>query len=214
MTYKIIKKNIKSLILRVDKNGVIKVSAPKHTSRENIQNFVEKHTQWIESKLKNIPKYANNEVIKYFDKSYILQINLAPKNRIVESQNLFSESILELYIKEDSIKNIKKMIFKWYKNKSQNLITSIVESYQYAINRKISKISLREMATKWGSCNYKNATITLNVSLFSKPQICFQYVLLHELVHLIHPNHGSGFYKMLESLMPNWREIKTMLNQS
>lgn len=214
MTYQIIKKNIKSIILRVDKNGVIKVSAPKHTSKENIQNFVAKHTQWIESKLQNLPKYAHNESIKYFDKSYILQISTDSKNRIVESQNLFGEDILEIYLKEISTQNIKKMIFSWYKTKSQNLIESIIESYKNAINREVSKITLREMTTKWGSCNYKSAKISLNISLFSKPKICFEYVLLHELVHLIHPNHGKGFYAMLESLMPNWREVKTMLNQS
>lgn len=213
MTYEIIKKNIKSIILRVDKNGKVKVSVPKYISKERIQDFVAKHTQWIESKQKNIPKYANGEIIKYFDKQYILQVNLSSKNTAKEAKNLFGEDILELFLKQDSTKNIKKMIEKWYKSKSQNLIYSIIESHKNTINREVSHITLREMTTKWGSCNYKTAKITLNTSLFHKPKICFEYVLTHELVHLIHPNHGKDFYKMLESLMPNWREAKMLLNQ-
>lgn len=230
MNYQLTTKNIKSITLRVDKNGIVKVSAPRHTSKEFIQNFVNKHSKWIESKLQKIPKYANNEVICYFDKRYILQVRIAQKNSIVESQNILSEKTLEIALKMPNFYNatipnaiseltphtiyseqIKKMVFKWYKQKSQNLIDSIITKYKSTIDREIKRISFREMTSKWGSCNYTKARITLNVSLFSKPQICFEYVLLHELVHLIHPNHGRGFYAMLDSLMPHWREAKMLL---
>lgn len=214
--YQLTTKNIKSITLRVDKNGVIKVSAPRHTSKEFIQNFVNKHSKWIESKLQTIPKYADGEAIYYFSEKYILHLRIAPKNSVCESQNLFGEKTLEIALKSiDSAQTqnekIKKMIFKWYRKKSQNLVDSIIAKHKSVINRDISHISFREMTSKWGSCNYKEARISLNIALFSRPQICFEYVLTHELAHLLQPNHGRGFYAVLGMLMPNWREAKALL---
>lgn len=213
MTYQLTTKNIKSITLRVDKNGIVKVSAPRRVSRAQIDNFVARHQEWIARKIESTPKYANGAIVKYFDESYILQINFGAKNSVREAQNLFGEKTLEIALTRLDSANIKKMIFKWYRQKSQNLLWQIAQSYKSAINREVRRISLREMTTKWGSCNYRNATISLNIALFRKPQICIEYVLLHELVHLIHPNHGAGFYAMLGELMPNWREVKDLLKR-
>ena len=231
MTYQLTTKNIKSITLRVDKNGIVKVSAPRRVSRAHIDDFVARHKEWIERKIEGTQKYADGAIVKYFDESYILQVRIAQKNSIVESQNLFGEKTLDIALKAqgaeilariqsanlkariDKIQSeqIKKLIFKWYRQKSQNLIDSTIARYKSAINREVARISLREMSSKWGSCNYTKARISLNVALFAKPQICFEYVLLHELIHLIHPNHGKGFYAMLDSLMPHWRKVKALL---
>lgn len=211
MTYQLTTKNIKSITLRVDKNGIVKVSAPRRVSRAHIDDFVARHKEWIARKIEGTQKYADGATIKYFDESYILQINFGAKNSVREAQNLFGEKTLEIALTRLDSANIRKMIFKWYRQKSQNLIDSTIARYKSAINREVRRISLREMTTKWGSCNYRNATISLNVALFRKPQICIEYVLLHELIHLIHPNHGKGFYAMLDSLMPHWREVKAIL---
>ncbi|MGX3011789.1 M48 family metallopeptidase [Helicobacter sp. 23-1044] len=215
MTYELTKKNIKSLTLRVDKNGVIKVSAPRRVDKEYIDSFVAKHSEWIAKKRDKIPKYADGEAIWYFNEKYILDVRIGDKNSVYESQNLFGEKTLEITLKTmdsaNQMAQIKKIIFKWYRQKSQNLINEIIAKHKSTINREVSHISLREMTSKWGSCNYKSARISLNVALFARPQICFEYVLCHELAHLLHPNHGSGFYAVLGELMPNWREIKSIL---
>ena len=224
MTYQLTTKNIKSITLRVDKNGVVKVSAPRRVSRERIDDFVARNMEWIESKLHKIPKYADNEMVEYFGERYILQVRIAQKTSIFETQNLFGEKMLDITLKAQNAEQInaiqshkiqsqkvKKLIFKWYRQKSQNLIDSIINRYKSAINREVSHIAIKEMSTKWGSCNFNKARISLSTALFARPQICFEYVLLHELIHLIHPNHGSGFYAMLGALMPNWREVKDLL---
>ena len=224
MTYQLTTKNIKSITLRVDKNGVVKVSAPRRVSRERIDDFVARNMEWIESKLHKIPKYADNEMVEYFGERYILQVRIAQKTSIFETQNLFGEKMLDITLKAQNAEQInaiqshkiqsqkvKKLIFKWYRQKSQNLIDSTINRYKSAINREVSHIAIKEMSTKWGSCNFNKARISLSTALFARPQICFEYVLLHELIHLIHPNHGSGFYAMLGALMPNWREVKDLL---
>lgn len=211
MTYQLTTKNIKSITLRVDKNGIVKVSAPRRVSRAHIDDFVARHKEWIARKIEGTQRYADGAIVKYFGESYILQINFGAKNSVREAQNLFGEKTLEIALTRLDSANIRKLIFKWYRQKSHNLLWQIVQRYKNAINREVRRISLREMTTKWGSCNYRNAKISLNIALFRKPQICIEYVLLHELVHLIHPNHGKGFYAMLGELMPHWREVKAIL---
>lgn len=207
MNYQIIRKNIKSIIIRVDKNGVVKVSAPKWQNIEVIDNFVHSQSEWIESRLKNILKFSHNAIIPYFEQNYTLLLSKSPHTKIIEQGDT-----LQIYLPNEE--NAKKIVSKWYEKKSKDLIDSIVESYKYIINREVKSIRFREMTTRWGSCNYKRATITLNTQLFSKPKICLEYILLHELIHLLHPNHQKEFYTMQDSLMPNWREVKKILESS
>lgn len=207
MQYKIIRKNIKRIVIRFDKNGKIRVSAPYFIKDSNIHNFVESKKEWIEEKQKNIQKYDDNAKIIFFDKTYILKLIESNFNKIIEYDNT-----LEVYLKDlKNIKQIKKLILKWYEDKSKDIIQNIINKYINKIGRKADKIKLREMTTRWGSCNYKKANITLNTTLFRKPKICFEYVLLHELIHLIHPNHGDEFYFTLKSLMSNYKEIDKIL---
>lgn len=211
MQYKIIRKNIKSIVIRLDKYGDIRVSAPNWIKLSDIDNFVESKKHWIgirQERLKNnLQKYENNARIPYFETSYILKLIPNPRSKILQNGDY-----LEIWMPNfDDIKKIEKLILRWYNDKSKSDVYSIISKYQNAINREVSSIRFRNMTTRWGSCNVKKATIILNTTLFSKPKICFEYVLLHELVHLIHANHGAEFYNVLESIMPNWIEIKRIL---
>lgn len=248
MTYEITKKNIKYLVLRVDKDGKIKVSAPKYQTRENIARFVELHKFWIESRLKKIQKYEDSARVKYFEKTYILRVLRAENGakcgvcevldssesrescesfesheshesressgESLESSSANLESTLKITAKNprDS-REIKKIVLGYFAKITQGAIDSIVESHKSTINRQIQAIRFREMTSKWGSCNFKTAKITLNTALFSYPRECFEYVLCHELAHLLVPNHGREFYALLGRLYPRWREAKRILKE-
>jgi predicted metal-dependent hydrolase len=69
------------------------------------------------------------------------------------------------------------------------------------------------MKSRWGSCNPRTGNITLNLQLIEKPKICIEYVALHELTHLIYPNHGRGFHSFMTLHMPDWRERKRVLEE-
>ena len=211
MKYILTKKRIKNIILRLDKNGNIKVSAPIWVNNDVIDRFVDSKKEWIESRKNiiknNLPKYANGEKIVFFDNVYILNIILCNKNKVD-----LNNDILNVYTKDNTnVKKIESMINHYFTSLSNDYINSIIIKYSNAISRKVESVKFRNMTSRWGSCNVKNATITLNTILFRKPIICLEYVLLHELVHLVYANHSRDFYNLLESLMPNWREIKFIL---
>lgn len=214
MQYKLQRKRMKRIILRVDKNGTLRVSAPHWVDLSTINDFVESKREWIESQQikiqnANIQNYQNGAEISYFDKIFTLRFYPSQKSKITQNGDFLDIGIGDV----NDVKKIKQLIISWYQSHSFGDIYAIIAKYQTFINRKVEKIRIREMTSRWGSCNTKKATITLNSLLFSKPKICFEYVLLHELVHLLHPNHSKAFYKDLESCMPDWKNIKKLLEE-
>ena len=211
MEYFLTKKRIKNIILRFDRYGNIKVSAPFWVKNNEINRFLDSKREWIESHQNliknNLPKYINGEKIMYFEDIYTLNLILSNRNK-VEINN----HILNIYARDlENPKKIEKMIFDFFIKRSNGYINEILSKYKNAINREVKYIKFRNMTSRWGSCSTRAATIRLNTLLFKKPKVCLEYVLLHELIHLIYANHGKDFYRLLESLMPNWREIKDIL---
>ena len=76
-----------------------------------------------------------------------------------------------------------------------------------------SELRIRYMTARWGSCQPRRGIITLNSRLIEKPRRCIEYVVLHEFAHFVHPNHSKDFYKLVEQLMPDWKERKALLNR-
>lgn len=205
------KKRIKNITLRLDKNGNIKVSAPIWVTNDVIDRFIESKREWIESRRNmiknNLPKYISGEKIYYFDNVYTLNIISSNRNKV----NIIDD-VLNVYTRDVSnAKKIEKLIFDFFSRLSDAYISEILNKYKHAINRDVESIKFRNMTSRWGSCSTRAATIRLNTLLFKKPLICLEYVLLHELVHLVHANHSKDFYSLLESLMPNWYRIRAIL---
>ena len=211
MQYLLTKKRIKNIILRLDKYGNIKVSTPFWVRNDVIDNFVDSKKEWIESRLNiiknNLPKYISGEKIFYFENQYTLNLISSNRNKVDIIDNVLNIYSTDLL----NTKKIEKLIFIFFSQLSNTYINEILHKYKNAINRDVKSIKFRNMTSRWGSCSTKAATIRLNTLLFKKPRICLEYVLLHELVHLIYANHSKDFYYLLTALMPNWREIKAIL---
>jgi predicted metal-dependent hydrolase len=80
-----------------------------------------------------------------------------------------------------------------------------IEKYSYLIDKSINRVSLKYMNTRWGSCNYKKGYINLNINLIHKNKEFIEYVVFHELVHLLYPNHGKDFYAFIYKYMPDYK---------
>jgi len=79
------------------------------------------------------------------------------------------------------------------------------------VRKEINKVTIRKMKTRWGSCNYHKKSINLNLELIKKPLECVEYVIFHELTHLIYPNHSKDFYNYLLTYMSDWKRRKERL---
>lgn len=209
------RKNIKNMYLRVvPPEGEVKISAPLFVSDDKIIEFVESKMDWILAKKTQISekkylhqlKYVNGEKHYLWGEEFTLQLIA---NNIKTA--FVKEDILYLPVsKRSKMKTRQKTLEDFYREELQKEILEIYDKCTAIVGKKPSEIKIRKMKN-WGNCK-QNKVITLNLNLAKKPKICTQYVLIHELCHLIEFNHSKKFKMLMDKNCPKWQEIKKMLN--
>ena len=213
--YEVERKKVKNINLRIYPDRRIYISAPMNLDSGYIENFIKSKKNWIEEiqkKLDKIPKveelqYVTGEKLYYLGKIYELEVVLSNENRV-----FLHEEKMILKIKEDTFELKKNVISRWYFEKAKVLFKDIMEKYLMLLNEEIDHLSVKKMKSRWGSCNHRKKYINLNVELIKKPMVCIEYVALHEIAHLRHPNHSKDFYYHIERYMPDYRKREKLLN--
>ena len=220
--FEIIRKNVKNINLRVKKDMSVVVSANKKVPLEHIFEFVRIKSKWIIMNLEYFSKfersreklYKDFEKFKYLGKKYDLKIEKAIQKEFV----FFDNKKIYIFVKNtDDYKKKKSLIDSWYlkqaKKEFANSLDRIYPSFEkYGIAKPYMKI--RQMKSRWGSCMVYGQSITLNKELIKSPKECIDYVVLHELVHFLHKNHGKDFYLCMSKFMPDWKDRKEILNKN
>ncbi len=219
ITITLYRKNIKNMYLRVlPSNGEVKVSAPLFISDNDIVNFIKSRKDWIlkkqklilENKIQAPLKYVNGEKHCIWGKEYVLQLisNETIKKVIVDED----KSTVYLPVpKRSTIEKRKKILDEFYRSQMKMAIPQVLDKCTKIVGKTPSEVKIRNMKN-WGNCN-QNKRITLNLNLAKKDPICLEYVMIHELCHLIEFNHGKKFKKLMDEFCPNWKIIKKRLNE-
>jgi len=217
MEITIIRKKVKNLNLTVKPNLEVVLSAPIGLESKYINDFLESKQSWIDKQLNFFREYSpqsiekefvSGENFRYLGKNYRLKVIEDIKDE-VELKNDF----LVLYIRDKNDIELKRRVIKeWYQNRAKEVFRKLIVKYQAIVKKKINRITLKEMKTRWGSCNSHKGYINLNLHLIHQPIRCIEYVVAHELAHLVHPNHSREFYNYLSYLLPDWRELKERLH--
>ena len=211
----IIKKDIKNITLKVKPTCEVILTAPLLTTDKHIEYILKKRKDWISKKVAfyqenykpQIKKYVSGENVKYLGKNYRLKI-IQSEDEYVKLQRGY----IQIFIKnKDSFDKKRRLLYEWYLLKAEKYFKKIILKYSKLINVNIQKVRIRQMKTRWGSCNSAKSYINLNSELIYKPSSCIEYVIFHELAHLIHPNHSREFYNYLSSYMPDWKRRKERL---
>ncbi len=210
----IIKKDVKNITLKVKPTCEVELVVPKRLDQEYIELFLEKKRLWIEKKLaffrsKLTPpkEYVNGENFEYLGKNYRLKVIEDHNEQVVLDRN-----VCYLFVKDKSdFQRKEKIIQKWYRTRAYELFWELIRQYQPIVKREVKSLRVKKMKTRWGSCNYHKAYINLNLELIKKPKESIEYVVFHELAHLIHPNHSKAFYNFLTTYMPDWKKRREKL---
>ena len=217
MSVQIIKKAVKHINIRVKPNQDVILTAPFKTTDEHIEFVLNKRAAWINEKIAFYkehqdpgPKeYVSGEGFKYLGRQYRLKVIESDIEYVKLQRGFF-----HLYIKDrETVQRKKKLLNNWYKDKAHEHFKDILKSYQPIVQKEITSVRIREMRTRWGSCNPSKSFINLNSELIKKPRYCIEYVILHELAHLIYPNHSKAFYNYLTVHMPYWKRRKMKLER-
>ena len=211
----IIKKDVKNIILKVKPTCEVILTAPLLTTDEHIEYILKKRENWISKKIAfyqeydkpQKKEYVSGENVKYLGKNYRLKI-IQSEDESIKLQRGY----IQIFIKDtDNFEKKKKLLNEWYLLKSQNYFKKIIAKYSKLLNVEIQNIRIRQMKTRWGSCNSHKSYINLNSELIKKPSYAIEYVIFHELTHLIYPNHSKEFYNYLTTYMPDWKKRKERL---
>ncbi len=101
----------------------------------------------------------------------------------------------------------------WYREQLKSAVPPLIAKWEPLIGAKVERVFVQRMKTKWGSCNAATGSIRLNTDLAKKPRQCLEYIVVHEMVHLLEPTHNARFVALMDRLMPHWRVSRGLLNQ-
>ena len=218
---KIVRKNIKNVHLKVFRSLEVVLSVPMQVPQEWIENFLCKRIKWIDEQITKYKLSDGTNTLDSIKNGTSVQM-LGKDMRIVfqeDSENYIEvdEKRITLYLKDVTNEEFaKKMFLRWWKKAAEDVFQNELNSLYEKIFKKyqIAKpdIYVRKMKTLWGSCTPSKSKVTFNNYLFKANIRCIQYVVLHELTHLLYPNHSKQFYDFLTVHMPDWQERKKQLD--
>lgn len=207
----------KTLGITITPDMEVMVNAPRNVSIERIREKIRKKASWIIKQqgyfLSFHPrtpekKYVSGETHLYLGRQYRLKVTEAKINSVH-----FRGSFFDVQAKKKS--NAKTLLRQWYRERAKIKFAEIAEPLIRRFEKydvKPESIYLQEMPTRWGSCTPKGKII-LNPELIKAPKPCIEYVIIHELCHLVFPNHTNSFIHLQEKMMPDWERWKTKLDK-
>ena len=222
VVYELDRKNVKNINLRIRFDCSVYVSANDNTPINTIEEFLQSKSDYILSaldKYKKISKNAENkhnyitgEYFPYLGQNLRLVVKKGKRSISFDDECL---TLSVRNVKDTAVK--KRLIEKWYIAQCKEVSMEIFRE-MYQIFKKyhitIPTLSLRNMVSRWGSCRPKRGIITLNKRLIEAPRNAFEYVVMHEFIHFLYPNHSRNFYNMLTKLMPDWKGRKRLLEET
>ena len=215
----VIRKDIKNMHLAVyPPTGRIRLAAPHKTDDEVVRLFAVSKLGWIKKHIKNFkeqPRETKREITTgeshYFQGNrYLL--------KVIEHDGFNKVAIkgtkqIQLYVRPKTTHEDRAEVLKeWYRKELKRIIPELISKWEKIIGVKAADWGVKQMRTKWGACNVDEKRIWLNLELSKKPIICLEYIIVHELVHLLERNHNDRFISLMNKFMPKWKQHRDELN--
>lgn len=221
MSVDVVRKDIKNLHIGVyPPNGRVRVAAPRRLDDEAIRMAVISRLGWIHRRQKEFEqqvrqsqrKMVTGESHYYQGRRYLLDVVVQsgrPSIRIVNN------TTIELCIRPGTSRDDReKVLLRWYRKRLREQIPTLLKKWEPKVGVKVAEVRIKKMKTRWGTCNSGDRRIWLNLELIKKPAICLEYILVHEMVHLLERHHNERFKDLMDQMMPQWRLFREELNRA
>lgn len=217
---KVTKKKIKNMNLSVHPPyGEVRVSAPTRTTDKVIKAFILSKYTWIkkhQERFKNQETAPDNHYISgekhlFFGELFKLNIIYIDKNPA--KVEIRDATYIDLYVKKDATKEQRAKVLKeWRREELKLRIPPLIEKWERIMGVQVEEFGVKQMKTRWGTCNIAARRIWINLELAKKSPRCLEYIVVHEMVHLLERNHNDKFKAYMDQFLPNWRTIKAEIN--
>ncbi len=216
----VVRKDIKNIHLAVyPPSGRVRIAAPKDINDDTIRLFAVSKLGWIKQLQRKfegqerIPprEYKNRESHYFQGRRYLLNIieKDGPPKVILKTK-----TYIDLYLRPlTPVKKRHEIMTEWYRAELKQQIPAIIEKWEKQLNIGGTGWQVKQMKTKWGSCNIEKKRIWVNLELAKKPSGCLEYIIVHEMVHLMERHHNEQFLYYMDKYLPNWKQLKSELNK-
>ncbi len=219
LTIQVVRKKIKNLHLGVyPPDGRVRIAAPLGMKDEAIRLAVVSRLRWIrrhqgrfKAQDRQSPReYVSRESHYFFGRRYLLNvIERLGSARVVVT----SRPSIELHIPERTNRlKREKLLYEWYRKQLKAMMPDMIKKWEDIMGVQVSAWGVKRMKTRWGSCNSVARRIWINLELAKKPVECLEYIVVHEMVHLLERYHNDAFARHMDRLLPNWRLLRDQLN--
>lgn len=219
ITVDVVRKDIKNLHLSVyPPTGRVRISAPSRMNFDTIRVYAVSKLGWIkkqQTKLRNQERetqrdYITRESHYFMGKRYLLKISETDLAQTV----VLRHREIELVVRQGAdLEQRQKLLEDWYRKQLRHKAGRYISFWEKQLDLKVAEFGIKKMRTKWGSCNREAKRIWLNLELAKKPTECLEYIVVHEMVHVIERNHGTRFIALMDKFLPQWRQYKEELNR-
>lgn len=215
----VVRKDIRNVHLSVyPPTGSVRISAPSRMKLDTIRVFAISKLDWIKEqqrKLRNQQRespreYLNRESHYVWGKRHLLTITRESGAASIELTH--GRMLLRAGWGIDRTR-IDAMVEKWYRTQIRDVVPALLAKWEPLVGVKVDRVFVQRMKTKWGSCSRNTRSIRLNTDLAKKPPQCLEYIVVHEMIHLLEPTHNARFVALMDRHMPQWRFHRQQLNR-
>ena len=217
----IVRKAIKNLHLGVyPPNGRVRVAAPVRVRDEAVRLAVISRLAWIKrqqtrfhaQERQSAREYVSRESHYFLGRRYLLSVIEQDGPSKVSRKG---HTILELHISKRAGRHGREQILlAWYRKNLKALIPPLIAKWEAKMGMTVESWGVRRMKTKWGSCNNADRRIWLNLELAKKPVRCLEYIVVHEMAHLIERRHNDRYVALMNQFLPSWRQRRDELSHA
>jgi predicted metal-dependent hydrolase len=216
----VVRKEIKNIHLAVyPPTGRVRIAVPLKVSDEALRLFAISKLGWIKRHQRKFKgqerisprEYKQRESHYFQGRRYLLNIiEKETPPRVV----LRTKTYIDLYVRPQTpIAKRRQIMNEWYRAEIKKQIPAIIKKWERILKVKVKGWQVKQMKTKWGSCSIEKKRIWVNLELAKKPERCLEYIIIHEMLHLLERRHNDRFLYYMDAYLPNWKQLKTELNK-
>lgn len=215
----VVRKDIKNVHLSIHPPaGRVRIAAPRHLSADAVRAFAIGKIRWIRAQQVKIHGQERETPRDYVDRETHYVWGQRRLLRVIEVDQRPSVEVrprqLLLQVRPDSsVARRAEVLEAWYREQLRMNVTSLLNRWSPRLAVRPAGVFLQRMKTRWGSCNPSRRTIRINTELAKKPLECLEYILVHELVHLLERAHNANFVHLMDQALPGWRARRELLNR-
>lgn len=219
MRIEIVRKDIKNLHLSVlPPLGKVRIAAPRQMNLDTIRVFAISRLSWIRSQQRKMLAQEREAPREYLDREshyvwgrrYLLRRVEKDAAPTVELKH--SKLVMRVRPGTDEAR-CQEILEAWYREQIRAAVSQLIPKWEPVMRVKVGRVFVQRMKTKWGGCNPASRAIRLNTDLAKKPPECLEYIMVHEMAHLLESTHGARFTALMDLFMPEWQHLRRQLNQ-